>query len=77
MKEAEQMQLTLLPLNEEVVNYLDEGETTRHHRASLKERFSVMVSHYGLFSTVIMHLWFVVRAVLKKYSSSCSTHICH
>ena len=67
MKEAEQMQLTLLPLNEEVVNYLDEGETTRHHRASLKERFSVMVSHYGLFSTVIMHLWFVVRAVLKKY----------
>ncbi len=77
MKEAEQMQLTLLPLNEEVVNYLDEGETTRHHRASLKERFSVMVSHYGLFSTVIMHLWFVVRAVLKKYSSSCSTQIAH
>ena len=49
-----------------VVNYLDEGLTTRNQKASLKERFRVMAKHYGLFSTLLHHLWFVFRAIIKR-----------
>lgn len=49
-----------------LVNYLQEGLTTRHHRASLCERFRIMAHHYGWCSTVLHHLWFVVRLVLRK-----------
>lgn len=49
-----------------VAHFLDGGMTTVNHRASLKERFQVMCSHYGFVTTVLMHLWFVVRGFLKK-----------
>ncbi len=48
-----------------VADYLSEGLTTRNHRASLRERFRIMRRHYGLFSTVAMHAWFVVRAAIR------------
>ena len=66
MKRAEKEGLPLLQLPEVVVNYLDGGMTNKNHRASLVERFRVMRRHYGLLTTVCMHIWFVVRAVLKK-----------
>lgn len=49
-----------------LVDYLDEGLTTRNHKASLRERFRIMVRHYGLLSTLLHHAWFVVRAVVKR-----------
>ncbi len=49
-----------------LIDYLNEGMTTRNHRASLWERFHIMRHHYGLFTTLLMHGWFVVRAVWKK-----------
>ena len=49
-----------------LIDYLEEGMTTRNHKASLKERFWIMSKHYGFFSTVLYHLWFVVRALIKK-----------
>jgi hypothetical protein len=49
-----------------VADYLNEGVTTRNHKASLKERFAIMTKHYGLVSTLFFHLWFVVRGVVKK-----------
>ena len=66
MKRAEKEGLPLLRLPEVVVNYLDGGLTNKNHRASLIERFNVMSHHYGLMSTILMHIWFVARAVLKK-----------
>lgn len=66
MKRAEKKGLPLLRLPEVVVNYLDGGMTNKNHRASLIERFNVMSHHYGLMSTILMHIWFVARAVLKK-----------
>jgi hypothetical protein len=42
-------------------HYTQEGQTTRHHRESLAERFRVMRHHYGLLTTLAMHLWFCVR----------------
>lgn len=49
-----------------VVDYLQNGLSLQNHRASLIERFKVMCSHYGVLSTVVHHLWFVLRAMIKK-----------
>ena len=65
MKEAEKRHLSLMNIHAVVAHYLEEGQTTIHHRASLKERFDVMRRHYGLITTVFMHLWFVVRQFIK------------
>lgn len=62
MKQSHLLHNTHLTL----VNYLDEGLTTRNQKASLKERFRIMAKHYGLFSTLLHHLWFVFRAIIKR-----------
>lgn len=62
MKRAKKMVNTHLT----VVDYLQNGLSLQNHRASLVERFKVMCSHYGVLSTVAHHLWFVIRAVIKK-----------
>lgn len=49
-----------------ITDYLEEGLTTRNHKASLCERFRIMAKHYGWISTSLMHAWFVVRALIKK-----------
>ena len=56
----------LLHLPFTVADYLHEGMTTRNHRASLIERFRLMCHHYGVLTTIIQHLWFVVRGIIKK-----------
>lgn len=62
MKETERMGLALCNTEMVVANYTEEGATTQNHQASLKERFDVMRRHYGLFSTLVMHAWFVIRS---------------
>ena len=47
-------------------DYLQEGMTTQNHRASLIERFRLMCQHYGVFTTIVQHLWFVIRAIIRK-----------
>ena len=59
MKQAKTLHNTYLTL----IDYLNEGMTTRNHRASLKERFRIMVKHYGWVSTVWHHFLFVLRSV--------------
>ena len=49
-----------------LTDYLCEGLTTQNHKASLGERFRIMARHFGWAATVGQHLWFVLRAVLKK-----------
>lgn len=49
-----------------VADYLEEGMTTKNHKASLRERFHIMTRHYGLLPTVMRHAWFVVRKLTKK-----------
>lgn len=61
MKKAQSFHYTRLT----VIDYLEEGLTTRHHRASLKERFRIMSRHYGLVSTLCYHAWFVLRAMAR------------
>ena len=66
MKETERMGLELCNTNMVVANYTEEGATTQHHCESLKERYCVMACHYGHIQTLLLHGWFVVRAVLGK-----------
>lgn len=61
MKKAEVLHNTHLTL----IDYLNEGMTTRNHKASLKERFRIMAKHYGLISTAMHHVWFVLRLLYK------------
>lgn len=49
-----------------LIDYLNEGMTTRNHRASLHERFRIMCRHYGYLSTLARHAWFALRLLLKK-----------
>jgi glycosyltransferase involved in cell wall biosynthesis len=48
-----------------MIDYLNEGMTTQNHKASLKERFRIMVKHYGWVSTILHHGWFVIRLFYK------------
>ena len=66
MQETERMGLPLYNIDMVVANYTEEGATTKHHKASLKERFHVMRRHYGLTGTLAMHTWFVIRQLIKK-----------
>lgn len=61
MKKAKVLHNTHLTL----IDYLNEGMTTRNHKASLKERFRIMAKHYGWAGTVIHHAWFVLRLLYK------------
>ena len=61
MKDAKSMHNTHLTL----IDYLNEGMTTRNHKASLKERFRIMAKHYGWVSTLLHHGWFVIRLFYK------------
>ena len=65
MKEVQRRQLDLTPIGAVVAHYLEEGQTTRNHKESLKERFRVMAHHYGLLPTLVMHVWFVLRKLKK------------
>ena len=65
MKEADVKGLKLHNSHLILTSYLDGGMSIKNHRASLLERFRIMSHHYGWLTTVGMHLWFVVRALMK------------
>ena len=66
MKAAAKEHVSLQNLHMVVANYTEEGQTTLHHRESLKERYQVMTRHYGHVITFLMHCWFVVRTLILK-----------
>lgn len=49
-----------------LVDYLNEGMTTRHHRASLRERFRIMCHYYGTIPTLWRHIGFLLRHLRRK-----------
>ena len=62
MKQTNELLNTHLTL----IDYLNEGETTRHHRASLKERYAVMCHHYGTLPTMWRHIGFAIRYAVAR-----------
>lgn len=53
-------------LHEVIIDYLSEGVTTRHHKASLWERFRIMCHYYGTLPTLMRHLRFLWRGMKRK-----------
>lgn len=49
-----------------LIDYLEEGVTTRHFKASLKERFGIMAHYYGLVPTAMRHIKFLSRWYKRK-----------
>ncbi|MBP3537666.1 MAG: glycosyltransferase [Muribaculaceae bacterium] len=49
-----------------LVDYLNEGLTTRNKIPSLIERFKIMSTYYGFFTTTANHLSFVVRCIRRR-----------
>lgn len=66
MKETEKRQLSLHNSHMTLCHYLEGGMSVQNHRASLMERFNVMRRHYGFFSTLCMHAWFIIRQIRSK-----------
>lgn len=66
MKACAARRLPLKNVDEVVVNYLDGGMSVKNHKASLKERFHVMATHYGYFQTCLLHVWFIIRSIIKQ-----------
>lgn len=62
MKRAKKM----LNVKITIIDYLQDGLSIQNHRASLMERFNIMCKHYGVLSTLMHHLWFILRALIKK-----------
>lgn len=61
MKKAD----SIVNTNAILIRYLNQGVTTKNRKASLKERYRIMVKHYGSLSTFLYHIWFFIRALLK------------
>ena len=66
MRECKRLGLPMRNVHAVITNYRDGGMSVQNHHDSLKERFLVMRSHYGLLTTLFVHGWFVLRSLLKK-----------
>lgn len=53
-------------IDEYLIDYLNEGVTTKNHRASLKERYKIMCRNYGTLPTIFRHIGFAFRALRRK-----------
>lgn len=53
-----------------IISYLTEGMTTRHHRASLWERYRIMCRHYGVMNATLAHLCFIPRYLRRRLGKS-------
>ena len=66
MQRAEKRRLRFLNTHLVLTDYLSEGLTTKNQRKSLVERLRLMAHHYGWPTAIAEHLWFVVRAMIKR-----------
>ncbi len=66
MRLAERRRLQMVNTHAVLTDYLSEGMTTRHHKASLIERLRIMAHHFGWARALAAHAWFVIRAVIRK-----------
>lgn len=53
-----------------IISYLADGMTTRHHRASLWERYRIMCRHYGTGKATLVHLSFIPRYLKRRLTGS-------
>lgn len=66
MKQSEREHRELKNVHAVVAHYLEGGMSVQQHLPSLMERFRIMCRHFGILPTLGMHLWFVLRQLIKK-----------
>lgn len=49
-----------------IINFLTDGLTNKYHKKSLMERFNIMCKNYGTITTVLLHISFIPRYLLRK-----------
>ena len=49
-----------------LIDYLAEGQTTANRRTSLRERFSIMCDYFGTWDTIKRHLSFIPRYLRRR-----------
>ncbi len=49
-----------------ISKFMEGGMSTVHHRKGLEERFKIMTKHFGLLSTVLVHIYMVFRLIVGK-----------
>lgn len=54
-------------LHKVTIDYLSDGLTDKNKWKSLRERFRIMTSHYGLIKTGIKHFSFIIRALKRGH----------
>ena len=52
--------------DEPIISFLTDGLTDKYHKKSLKERFDIMCKNYGTITTVLLHISFIPRYLLRK-----------
>lgn len=52
-------------IDDVLTDYLNEGLTTKNHKASLHERHLIMEHYYGKLTTLLLHVWFAIRSIVK------------
>ena len=52
-----------------LIDYLNEGVTTANFKKSLKERYKIMCKYYGTLSTLLRHIKFLFRHLIRKIHS--------
>ena len=53
--------------DEPIISYLSEGLTTENHKKSLRERYHIMCHYYGTVSTILRHVKFAIRHLMRKF----------
>ena len=66
IKVLRQSQSTAYVGDEPIISYLSEGLTTENHKKSLRERYRIMCHYYGTVPTMLRHVKFALRHLLRK-----------
>ena len=64
MKLASRKRIPIVNTHATLTDYLAEGLTTAHHRASLIERMHIMAQYYGWPTTLLNHIRFALRSLI-------------
>ena len=66
VKVLKQCESTAYVGDEPIISYLSEGLTTENHKKSLRERYNIMCHYYGTLPTMLRHVKFACRHLLRK-----------
>lgn len=67
IKVLKQSQRTAYVGDEPIISYLSEGLTTENHKKSLRERYRIMCHYYGTLPTMLRHVKFAFRHLMRKF----------